>query len=311
MSVAVCATVKNEVADARALIEGLLSQRFPADEIVIVDGGSTDGTLDTLRACAAIDSRIVVRSAPGTNIAAGRNLAIKSTRAALVAVTDAGIQRSPFWLEGLVAALDSEPLAAGSFGYILASPSTTFEAALGAVVLPLAHDIDEKNYPPSSGSALFRRSWIDRIGGYPEWLAHGEDLWLDRAIWRAGGWFCHASEADVGIRPRSTVSAFARQYFQYAAGDGHAGMLVHRHIVRFGAYGLGVVLFSLPSAAAKVLLGVLVCGYLWRVLRRAPVMIQRTASAKPILAVVLMPILRIVGDVSKMAGFVAGYCRRL
>ena len=142
-------------------------------------------------------------------------------------------------------------------------------------------------------------------------MAHGEDLWLDRAIWRAGGWFCHASEADVGIRPRSTVSAFARQYFQYAASDGHAGMLVQRHVIRFGAYGLGVVLLSLSSAVAKVLLGVLVFGYLWRVLGRAPVMIQRATSANPILAVVLVPILRVVGDVAKMIGFICGYCRRL
>ena len=269
------------------------------------------GTLDTLLSCAVTDPRIVVRSAPGANIAAGRNLAIKSTRSTLVAVTDAGIQRSPFWLEGLVSALESEPFAAGSFGYILASPTTTFEAALGAVVLPMAHEIDERRYPPSSGSALFRRSWIDRIGGYPEWLDHGEDLWLDRAIWRAGGWFCHAPEADVGIRPRPTVSAFARQYFQYAAGDGHAGMLVHRHIIRFGSYGFGLVLLGFPSTVAKVLFGVLAAVYLARSLRRAPVMIERTAHANPFFAVALMPILRIVGDVAKMAGFLAGYRRRL
>ena len=310
VTVAVCATVKNEAADAASMVRSLLEQDLAADEIAIVDGGSTDGTFEALQAAVDGDARFSLHRAPGTNISAGRNLAIGATTAPLVAVTDAGLTRSPRWLASLVDAVQDEPRAAGSFGYILAAPKTTFEAALGAVALPLARQIDPTRYPPSSGSALFRREWLVRAGGYPEWLAHGEDLWLDREIWRAGGWFRHAPGADVGIRPRSSVRAFFRQYFLYAAGDGHAGMLVPRHIVRFAAYAAGVTLFQNPSPAARVLLILLAGAYLGRSLRRTPTMVRQTAGANPLVAATLAPVLRMVGDVAKMTGFVAGLSRR-
>ena len=310
MRVAVCATVKNEAADAASLVASLGEQSLAADEFVIVDGGSDDGTFEALSAAAEGDPRFKLLQAPGTNIAAGRNRAIAATKAPLVAVTDAGLRRSPEWLKSLVAAVQDEPLAAGSYGYILAAPHTTFEAALGAVALPLAQEIDPGRYPPSSGSALFRREWLERVGGYPEWLAHGEDLWLDRAIWRGGGWFRHAPGADVGIRPRSSVGAFFRQYFLYAAGDGHAGMLVRRHGLRFGAYGLGWALLQHGSPAARTLLVLLAGAYLGRTLRRAPAMIRQTAGVNPLASGALPPVLRIVGDIAKMSGFVAGVSRR-
>ena len=310
MTIAVCATVKNEAADASSLVASLQEQDLAADEIVIVDGGSTDGTFEALRTAADGDPRFSLRHAPGTNIAAGRNIAIAATKAPLVAVTDAGLRRSPHWLQSLVTAVREEPQAAASYGYILAAPETTFEAALGAVALPLAPEIDPARYPPSSGSALYRREWLQRVGGYPEWLAHGEDLWLDRAIWRAGGWFCHAPGADVGIRPRSTVAAFFRQYFLYAAGDGHAGMLVPRHALRYGAYALGLTLLQHPSPVARAVLVLLAGAYLGRSVRRAPAMIRQTAGANPMLAGAMTPALRLVGDLAKMTGFVAGLSRR-
>ncbi len=311
MKVAVCATVRNEAADAAPLVASLRDQSLAADEIVIADGGSTDGTFEALRAAAAGDSRVRLLRAPGTNIAAGRNRAIAATEAPLVAVTDAGLRRSPHWLASLVATVQGEPLAAGSYGYILAAPETTFEAALGAVALPLAAQIDPARYPPSSGSALFRRSWLQRVGGYPEWLAHGEDLWLDREIWHAGGWFRHAPGADVGIRPRSTVSAFFRQYFLYAAGDGHAGMLRPRHALRFGAYALGLALLLAPAPASRILLALLAGAYLGGCMRRVPAMVRHSDAANPLTATAFAPLLRMVGDLAKMTGFVAGLSRRL
>ena len=309
MTVAVCATVKNEVEEISELVQSLKAQTFAAQQVVIIDGGSDDGTLEALREATRDDDRFLVKCSVGSNIAAGRNLAIAETEAPVIAITDAGLHRSADWLQSLVSTLESDPAAAGAFGYVVAAPETTFEAALGAVVLPLPHQLRPQRYPPSSGSVVFRRSWFERVGGYPEWLAHGEDLWLDEAIWAAGGFFRHARSADVGFRPRRSAAAFARQYFNYAVGDGQAGMLWMKHLIRFASYALGVILLSLWSGVSLVVLVLLMGVYFSRSFRRAPTMIRLASASNPVWVVALIPWLRVLGDLAKMMGYVLGATR--
>ena len=306
MTVAVCATVLNEARDAQALAESLRSQRRSPDELVIVDGGSTDGTAEILREVLADMEGVQVIDAPGSNISAGRNLAARAVTSDLIAFTDAGITRSPDWLAALVQAAERAPLAAGAFGYILAAPGDTVETAIGAVGLPFAGEIDPAHYPPSGGSVLLRRQWFDRVGGYPEWLDYGEDLWLDRKVWAEGGWFVHACGADVWNRPRSSLTAFFRQYFHYAWGDGRAGMLGKRHAARFAAYAFGLALARRPTWIRTALLMFLGYRYVRRPIARA----RRLPGGGPA-APALVPLVRVVGDAAKMLGYAAGCWRRL
>ena len=306
MTVAVCATVLNEARDAKALADSLRSQVPAPDELVIVDGGSTDGTSEILRDALAGMAGAQIIEAPGANIAAGRNLAVRATKSELIAFTDAGITRAPDWLGALVDAVEQAPQAAGAFGYILAAPARTVEVAIGAVGLPLADEIDPAQYPPSSGSVLMRRRWLDHVGGYPEWLDYGEDLWLDRMVWSEGGWFVHAPGADVWNRPRSNLSAFFRQYYRYGSGDGRAGMLGKRHAARFAAYALVLRLARRPTWTGTALLLLLGYRYVRRPIARAR-HLQRGRSAAP----ALVPMVRVLGDVAKMLGYAAGCWRRL
>ena len=306
MTVAVCATVLNEARDAVGLADSLRSQLRAPDELVIVDGGSTDETADILRDALAGVPGAQVIDAPGANISVGRNLAVRATQADVVAFTDAGIMRSPEWLGALIDAAEQAPSAAGAFGYILAAPGNTVETAVGAVGLPYAGEIDPAHYPPSGGSMLLRREWFERVGGFPEWLDYGEDLWLDRRIWAAGGWFVHAPGADVRNRPRSSLPAFFRQYYHYAWGDGRAGMLGKRHAARFAAYAVGLALARRPTWVRAALLMILGYRYVRRPIERA-----RRLPGSGAAAPALVPLVRVVGDVAKMSGYVAGCWRRL
>src|SRR5687767_9905452 len=102
MNVSVIVTVKNEGEAIRPLLESLLRQTRPADEVVICDGGSTDGTLAILAEYQ--DGRLPLRVivAPGSNISAGRNRAIAAAAGPVIAATDAGVVLAPLWLEEII-----------------------------------------------------------------------------------------------------------------------------------------------------------------------------------------------------------------
>ena len=107
MPVSVVLTVLNEGEAARGVLESLCAQTRRPDEVVIADGGSRDQTVSIVREYAArLPLRII--SAPGSNIAQGRNAAIRAAQGEIVAVTDAGVRCRPDWLERLTAPFRNE-----------------------------------------------------------------------------------------------------------------------------------------------------------------------------------------------------------
>jgi glycosyltransferase involved in cell wall biosynthesis len=74
MKISVIVTVKNEDESIHRLLDSLAAQTRAPDEVVICDGGSTDGTLKVLSAEQRLPLKVIVR--PGANISQGRNAAI-------------------------------------------------------------------------------------------------------------------------------------------------------------------------------------------------------------------------------------------
>ena len=59
---------------------------------------------------------------------------------------------------------------------------------------------------PSARSVAFRREAIDAVGGYPEWLAIGEDMWVNHR-WRERGFAMRmAPEAVASWHPRGSLA---------------------------------------------------------------------------------------------------------
>src|SRR3982074_2130356 len=107
-------TVLNEVSTLDTLLQSIERQTLLPDEIVVADGGSTDGTREALqRWTSRLPLRVV--DARGANIARGRNLAIEAATGELIAVTDAGVRLEPDWLANLRGALTPEVGLVGGF----------------------------------------------------------------------------------------------------------------------------------------------------------------------------------------------------
>ncbi len=314
IQVSLIATLKDEAGSVRGFLDGLLGQSRMPDEIVLVDGGSTDGTIEEIegaRADAPVPIRLI--EAPGTNISEGRNVAIGAAAHELIAVTDAGTRPDPSWLEELIAPLERDSSLAVSSGFFLPGGSGWRQRTLAIAITPQREEIDPETFLPSSRSVAFRRDWWSRVGGYPEWLRHCEDLVFDLELREAGASFAFAPDSIVVWDARPDLRSFARQYFNYARGDGHANLWPKRHALRYSAYAFGLALLTgrrrKGLARLVALAGLL--GYeakFFRRLRRIP---PSRLPSEQLRAYAYLPLIVAVGDVAKMVGYAVGTTERL
>src|SRR5688572_25410980 len=105
MPVSLICTVRDEADNIAALLDSMLAQTRPPDEIVVNDCMSRDATPEIVRAYAAREPRVRLVSG-GHNISSGRNNAIRHARGPIVASTDAGLTLDPGWLAALVAPIE-------------------------------------------------------------------------------------------------------------------------------------------------------------------------------------------------------------
>jgi glycosyltransferase involved in cell wall biosynthesis len=330
MHVSLICTVLNEGESVRRLMDSLVAQTRPADEVVIVDGGSADNTVTVIQEYTdRLPLRVLVE--PGANISRGRNVAIRAATGDVIASTDAGVQLEPEWLEKLVAslmangewrmangrwqpsAISHQPSAVA--GFFIADPQNAFEIAMGATVLPSVEDIKPEKFLPSSRSVAYTKAAWAAAGGYPEWLDYCEDLILDLRLMEAVGPFAWAPGAIAHFRPRGSLRAFFKQYYRYARGDGKADLWRKRHAIRYVTY-----LVALPGLMALGILhhplwllalmaGILAyCRAPFRRLRRY---LPLLSPDDRLCAVLLIPVIRVVGDVAKILGYPAGWAWRL
>ena len=193
--VSLIATVLNEGDSLAEWLAALERQSLAPDEIVIVDGGSTDDTWRKLNDWRPAVPVTLLRC-PGSTIAGGRNTAIDAATGAIIAVTDAGTVADVQWLQRLVEALADErvDVAAGFFTPVL---ETGWQRALAATTLPDVSEVDGERFLPSSRSVAFRRAWFDAGVRYPVWLDYCEDLVWDLTLRRAGARFVFVPDALV------------------------------------------------------------------------------------------------------------------
>jgi glycosyltransferase involved in cell wall biosynthesis len=305
-SVSLVLTIFNEAESLPALLASIEYQSRLPDEVIIVDGGSTDGSVSVLREWQDRLPLTVIES-PGANISAGRNIGIERASSDVVAVTDAGTVLDRTWLERLIGPFGDEhaevDVAAGFFRPYTASE---FEVALAATTLPDEDEIDPESFLPSSRSVAFRRSWFEAGMCYPEWLDYCEDVVFDLRLRRAGARFRFVPRAAVSFRPRPDLISFIKQYYRYARGDGKAGLFWKRHLIRYATYLVAAPSFFLVRSRVWKLLIILgALGYM----RRPAERLWRRSDGDILSTLRLMPlsaILRGAGDLAKMAGYPVG-----
>ncbi len=209
MRIALIATLYNEADNVSHWWDCLMRQTTRPDEMVIVDGGSTDGTWEQLQALARQSPVPVRLKQQRCNIAAGRNLAIQMTEAEIIAVTDAGSFPERDWLSEITKPLLEDAQCDVSGGLNLSDVENNFQKFLAQFESPVVSGEFGGELHPSSRNTAFRRTaWAD-VGGYPEWLTlAGEDLLFTHELTRVGKKFSYNPKARVHWTVRPTAEAF-------------------------------------------------------------------------------------------------------
>jgi len=228
-AVSVAATVLNERDDIDALVESLMRQTLAPAEVIIVDGGSTDGTWERLEAARAKYSTLVpirdescsLKSCPGP-IARGRNVGIAAASSDVVACVDAGCTYDPDWLANLTAPIfagDSEYSVGGS--YIDAANSTVWDVASAPFFgVKLSPDAATKSC--TARSMAFRKELWRRVGGFSETVFLGEDTVFDSKV-RKLVTPAFAERAKAAYQPRHSFRSALWQMVSYSVTDGVLG----------------------------------------------------------------------------------------
>ncbi|MFO7654512.1 MAG: glycosyltransferase [Candidatus Krumholzibacteriia bacterium] len=227
-------TTYNEAEGIGDLLNDIAQQTRPPAELVLVDGGSTDDTVEICERLreplqsAKVALQLVV--APGAGIAAGRNRAIAAATHEFICVTDAGCRIDRHWCERV-----TRPLREGRAdlvgGFFRPVAHTRLQRVLAALTVA---DRPPRGFLPSSRSVAFTRDLWRRAGCYPEWLPWGEDTLFNERCLAAGGRYLVAPDAIVHWEVRRSLSAAARQFYRYGWGDGRRRRLSFSHTLNAG-----------------------------------------------------------------------------
>jgi glycosyltransferase involved in cell wall biosynthesis len=221
-NISVVLTILNEARDLSRLLDALADQSRPPDEVIVVDGGSNDGSLEILREFARAHSNLHYIVEPGVNIARGRNIGIRKSTGSVIAVTDGGCYPDRDWLKELIQPLlDNQSLHAVA-GSLKVEAHTEFERLAGLLSLPPTPTNNEASAFYGRSSAFTRRLF-DAVGGYPEWLYTAEDSLFSQRATELGFRIWYAKDSVLRWRPRSSFRKFSKMFFLYGRGQGRIG----------------------------------------------------------------------------------------
>ncbi|HZY09991.1 MAG TPA: glycosyltransferase, partial [Bacteroidota bacterium] len=235
-NVSLICTVYNESKTIRDFLESITQLTVLPSEIVIVDGGSKDDTVNLIREFlrkTTLENIVKIIVDPSCNlssspspVARGRNVAIRNSTREIIACTDAGCIIEKNWLEKIVAPFSESSSVDVVSGWYLADVHTFFQRCLSIIYLIAPESVDSERVLPSSRSIAFKKSAWARVGGYPERGLWGEDSAYGIQLRRAGCKFVYVPDAIVYWRIEFTLFSFIKSQYQYGFGDGFHSILV-------------------------------------------------------------------------------------
>jgi len=222
--VAIVMPIRDEAGHIERALDAIDAQSYPADriEILVVDGGSTDGTLELLRDRASRDERITLLGEPGMNTPLAMNVGIEAATAPFVAKIDGHGWINEDYLEEAVQELTSDPALGCVGGRIVPEAATQVERAIAYArfsVLGVGGGVytldDRRQLTDTVQCGVYRKQALVEAGGFDSMLPYGEDEEANHRL-RARGWrILMNPRIQFTYRVRPSIGSLFRQYVRY------------------------------------------------------------------------------------------------
>jgi succinoglycan biosynthesis protein ExoA len=214
--------VLNEAAHIERSIGAVLAQSFERGlELLVVDGGSQDGTRAIIGRLADADARVRLLLNPARRIPNALNIGLRQARGQYVARMDAHAFYPPDYLARAVERFESGevdcvsgpqlPHGEGRWSRRVALALGTRVGMGGASFRNAKREIEVD----TAFTGVWRRETLERLGGWDERWPINEDAELAARIREAGGRYVCLPAMAARYVPRNSLSQLARQYHRY------------------------------------------------------------------------------------------------
>jgi hypothetical protein len=222
--------VRNEERSVAGAVRSVLAQSLHDVELLVIDGDSTDDTLEQVRRIAAVEPRVRVLRNPDRTIPHALNIGLREARGRYLARVDAHASVNDTYLECGVTTLDGDPGVAAVGGRRIGVAVTPSGVAVATALSSrfgvgdsINHYADSAQDTDHASFGVFRVDVLRAVGGWDENLLVNEDVDIDHRILSAGHRIRFDPQMCIYWHVRESIPALARQYRRY--GRGKAAMV--------------------------------------------------------------------------------------
>ena len=302
MKVSFVATVFNEEKTIGDFLKSIFWQSRIPDEIIIVDGTSSDKTVAKIKNAILkiknynVKFKILIKKG---NRAVGRNEAIKQASNEIIVCSDAGCILDKNWVKNIIVPFNDLRVDVVA-GYYKGRPKTIFQKCLIPYVLVMEDKLNSLEFLPASRSMAFRKSIWEKVKGFDEAYSHNEDYVFAHKLKEIGAHIFFEKKAIVSWIPRNTFRSAFKMFFRFAFGDSESGIFRDKAILVFVRYFFSLYLLWLASVEKSLVLWVgIVLGLFiyifWSIKKNYKYINNKKAF-------VVLPLLQVVSDLAVLTG---------
>jgi succinoglycan biosynthesis protein ExoA len=218
--VSVVMPVLNEERHLEEAVGRVLDQNYPGElEVVLAIGPSKDRTQEIADKLADRDGRISIVENPTGKTPAALNVGIAHARHDILVRVDGHGALTDGYITRAVEVLDES--GADNVGGVMAAEGRTptemavacaYRSRLGLGASTF-HQGGKAGPADTVYLGVFRRAALERVGGFDETMHRAQDWELNYRIRKTGGLIWFTPDLSVTYRPRSSLSAVAKQFF--------------------------------------------------------------------------------------------------